>query len=125
MQMEDAVRIGTSGSVNSTDVSGAWVNQLGSRVVFTASGSNLTGTFTNSETGASNALVGFVDGNLIAFSVLFPSTGISSWVGEVENLGSTPTMTTLWQMTSGLPSDNESDGAIFAGSDTFTYQSSS
>lgn len=125
MQIEDAVRIGTSGSVNSTDVSGAWVNQLGSRVVFAASGSNLTGTFTNSETGTSNALVGFVDGNLIAFSVLFPSTGISSWVGEVENLGSTPTMTTLWQMTSGLPSDNEPDGAIFAGSDTFTYQSSS
>jgi hypothetical protein len=118
MLHEKALGIGANPTADTGNFPGIWENPLGSTVTFEVTGNFLNGIFVSGE-GGGGPIMGFVAGNLIAFSVNFATTGITAWVGELVTINNVDTITALWQMTTTLPSDNEPTGAIFAGSDTF------
>lgn len=112
-----------SGAVN---FSGVWHNQLGSTMDLTISGSDVTGTYTSSVSSGgvavSGPISGFINGDLIGFSVLWPSAAITAWVGQLVVESNVDTIKTLWQMTTNVPDAQEPTGlwaSIYAGADTF------
>lgn len=105
---------------------GRWRNQLHSTVDFTVRGSEVTGTYVSSvSSGGSSvtgSVAGFVNDDLIAFSVLWPTAAITAWVGQMTVDGGVETIKTLWQMTTNVADNDEPTGlwaSIYAGSDTF------
>lgn len=122
MLHEHALGRALKGTGPSVDFSGTWVNELNSETTLAQKGQVLTGTYTSkvSANGGQTIgdLQGYVDGDLVAFVVLWRDfQAITNWVGQLD-----PTQTslvTLWQMTSQVAAGNEWK-SINAGSDTFT-----
>lgn len=105
---------------------GDWHNQLGSSAHFDLQGNKLTGTYTSAVssqgTPVSGQISGYINGDLIAFSVLWPSAAITSWVGQLVTDNGIETIKTLWQMTTNVPDANEPTelwASIYAGADNF------
>lgn len=66
--------------------------------------------------------MGYVQGDLVAWSVLWPSAAITSWVGQVTDTAGVETIKTLWQMTSNVSDADEGEqlwASINAGADDF------
>lgn len=105
---------------------GRWHNQLHSTVDFTVKGSEVTGTYVSSVSSGGNPVTGsatgYINGDLIAFSVLWPTAAITAWVGQLTVDGGIETIKTLWQMTTNVADTEEPTGlwaSIYAGADTF------
>ena len=105
---------------------GDWHNQLSSKAHFIVAGNILTGTYTSAVSSAgtqiSGPISGYINGDLIAFSVVWPSAAITAWVGQLVTDNAVDTIKTLWQMTTNVPDANEPTGlwaSIYAGADNF------
>ncbi|HQV04575.1 MULTISPECIES: avidin/streptavidin family protein [unclassified Novosphingobium] len=122
MLHKNALKQAAGAATENAALDGTWYNQFGSQVTFQVNGNSLSGVFESEEVPGANPLAGFVNGDLIAFTVNFPGTGITAWAGAANTNNGIVTISTLWQMTTSLATDNEPEGAIFAGSDTFTQQ---
>ena len=109
------------------DFNGAWKNQYGSRMELRVSGKALAGTYestvSSSGTTIRGDLSGFINGDLIAFSVNWPTAAITSWVGQVIRDSGNDVIATLWQMTVNIPDSDEPTGlwqSVYAGADRFS-----
>lgn len=105
---------------------GVWRNQLGSSMDLKIVGSLVSGKYESAVSGGGvpvlGELVGFVNGDLISFTVNWPTAAITAWVGQMINDNGFDVITTLWQMTTNIPDANEPTGmwqSIFAGTDRF------
>lgn len=119
MAAESALSRVLAGSGGQVDFTGTWTNELGSSVELRQEGSMLTGHYKSQKAAGPNPatgpLVGFVDGELITFTVHWDEyQAITSWTGRLEDEG----ITALWQMTSREPDGSEWAG-ITAGADEF------
>jgi len=70
-------------------------------------------------------ITGFISGDIIAFSVLWPaaSGSITSWVGQIVDDKGAETLKSLWYLVKNIPDEKESEGfwtSIYAGADEFT-----
>jgi hypothetical protein len=124
MLQEKALARAKAGTGTIIDFSGTWINELGSKVSLVQANDTLTGTYTSavSSGGSSTVgdLLGYVDGNLIAFVVHWRDfQAISTWAGQLEPHAQKETIKTLWQMTKQVP-DGDEWASINAGSDIFT-----
>lgn len=86
----------------------------------------MTGTYESAVSGGGNpikgTLVGYVNGDLIAFTVNWPTAAITAWVGQLTTENGVDTIETLWQMTKSVEDANEPTGlwaSINAGADEF------
>jgi len=125
MLHEAALARAMPGTGDPIDFTGRWVNELSSIATLEQSGDALAGSYESavSSDGArtSGALVGWVDGDLIAFTVHWNDfQAITSWVGQLVPTGdaSAGTISTLWQMTKQVDPGDEW-ASINAGADTF------
>ena len=94
----------------------------------TISGTSVSGTYT-SKVSSSNAtisgpVIGFVSGDIIAFSVLWegPTASITSWVGQIIKKDGQELLATLWHLIVNVPNAQDPDSTwttIHAGADTF------
>ncbi|KQP34672.1 avidin [Methylobacterium sp. Leaf102] len=114
----------TARTGTSVDFAGTWVNEGGSEVVLVQTNDALSGTYESAVSSggikAAGTLVGYVDGDLIAFTVHWEAfQAITSWVGQLLPNAPRETIKTLWQMTKQVDSGEEW-ASINAGSDTFT-----
>lgn len=105
---------------------GKWHNELTSTVNFIVQGSSLTGTYESAVSGGPASikgdLVGFINGDMIAFTVSWPTAAITAWVGQLTDENGVETIKTLWQMTQNVADANEPKGlwaSINAGADSF------
>ncbi|MCA7001459.1 MULTISPECIES: avidin/streptavidin family protein [Dickeya] len=126
MHQENALAIAKVGSGLVVDFSGNWKNELGSTVILQQNNNTLSGTYvsavSNSGTSTIGDLVGYVDGDLIAFVVHWRDfQAITSWVGQLAPGSSPDTIKTLWQMTSQVNPGNEW-ASINAGADDFVRE---
>lgn len=108
------------------DFSGRWRNQLGSTMELTVNGSGLTGEYTSAVSGGGGSIIGtlsgYINGDLIAFVVNWPSAAITAWTGQLTSEGGRDVIKTLWQMTTNVADEDEETGlwaSIYAGSDQF------
>lgn len=108
------------------DFSGRWVNQLSSTMQLTIAGARVSGTYESAVSGGAGPikgdLVGFVNGDLIAFTVNWPTAAITAWVGQLVVESGQDVVQTLWQMTTNIPDPSEPTGlwkSVLAGSDRF------
>lgn len=108
------------------DLSGSWQNEIGSTVEFRISGNKVEGTYTSAVSSRGGTItgdvLGHINGDLIAFTVNWPTAAITAWVGQhvVEN--ETDIIRTLWQMTTNIPDDDEPTGlwnSVYAGANDF------
>ena len=109
--------------------SGYFTNELKSSMDLTINGSDVSGTYTSivSDTDATvtGPIIGYVVGDVIAFSVLWPASAasITSWVGQivVDDKG-VEQLDTPWHMIVNVP-DAENPASIWttihAGADQF------
>ena len=72
----------------------------------------------------SGPLIGYVTGDVIAFSVLWPGpiTSITSWVGQIVVDKDVSTLDTLWHLIVNLPNAQDPNSiwtTIHAGADQF------
>lgn len=108
------------------DLAGKWINKYGSFAEFVVSGNSLSGKYVSKAGGTiEGPITGFISGDIIAFSVLWPaaSGSITSWVGQIVESQGTETLKSLWYLVKNIPDDKESEGlwtSIFAGADEFT-----
>lgn len=110
----------------SIEIAGTWHNEHGSEIDLVADGTRLTGRF-RSGTGlaqgrSESELVGFVSGNLIAFTVNFGSHGsLTAWVGHVVKEDGVICIHASWNMTVELPGEDSEDlwRGIWTGADKF------
>jgi hypothetical protein len=105
---------------------GDWHNQLGSTANFAVAGNVLTGVYTSAVssggTPVSGPISGYINGDLISFSVVWPSAAITAWVGQLVSENAVDTIKTLWQMTTNVPDASEPTGlwaSVYAGADNF------
>ncbi len=111
----------------SDQVSGRWTNDYGSVAELKVDGERVFGTYTSAVGGAealSGPISGFVSGDVVAFSVLWPShvRSITSWVGQVVEVNGAPELRTLWHMVADIPDAEEATGlwaTVHSGADTF------
>lgn len=123
MLLEKSLPRIAKGTGASVDFSGKWKNELGSIATIAQTGDVISGKYVSavSEGGTSTGgvLSGFVDGDLISFVVHWDDfQAITAWVGQLDPKASTPTINTLWQMTSQVP-PGEEWASINAGADVF------
>ena len=115
-----------------SDFSGKWINQIESTMTLTVNGSDVTGEY-ESKTSISGAgggkikgiLKGYVAGDLISFTVLWPRGSITAWVGQMVDEKTTPRIKTLWHLVTEVPDAKEPDylwTSTFTGADEFTRQ---
>ncbi len=124
MLQEMALGRAASGTGTPVNFAGTWANELGSEVVFVQANDALSGTYESTVSGGSTKtagdLVGYVDGDLIAFVVHWHDfQAITSWVGQLVPNAPEDTIKTLWQMVKQV-APGEEWSSINAGSDTFT-----
>ena len=108
-------------------VSGRWTNEYGSVAELNVDGERVFGTYTSAVGGAgglSGPISGFVSGDVVAFSVLWPShvRSITSWVGQVVEVNGAPELRTLWHLVADIPDADEATGlwaTVHSGADTF------
>lgn len=123
MHHEKALTRTQAGTGVSVDFGGTWVNELGSKVIFVQTGDALSGTYESAVSGGGTQttgdLVGYVDGDLIAFTVHWLDfQAITAWVGQLQPTPGQSTIKTLWQMTNQVDPGDEW-ASINAGTDTF------
>lgn len=126
---KNAARLAGMAGRTLPDFSGSWTNELQSTMDLAINGSAVSGTYTSivSNTGAtvSGPIIGYVVGDVIAFSVLWPASAssITSWVGQiVVGDNNVEQLDTLWHMI--VNGDDAEDPAsiwttIHAGADQF------
>ena len=127
MEHDKALKhVTVAAGITPVNFGGTWRNQLGSTVDFTVNGSVISGTYTSAVssggTSISGPVSGYINGDLIAFSVLWPSAAITAWVGQLTIESGVDAIKTLWQMTTNVPDADEPTGlwaSIYAGADTF------
>ncbi len=127
MQHESAlVRTAKIAAVAPVNFSGKWRNELQSVVDFKVKGSSITGTYESAVSGGGTPikgpLTGYINGDLIAFSVNWSTAAITAWVGQLTTENGRETIKTLWQMTKNVEDANEPTGlwaSINAGADEF------
>lgn len=108
-------------------VSGRWTNEYGSVAELQVDGERVFGTYTSAVGGAgalSGPIIGFVSGDIVAFSVLWPShvRSITSWVGQVVEVNGATELRTLWHLVADIPDADEATGlwaTVHSGADTF------
>lgn len=123
MTQERALRKALAGTGASVDFTGTWVNELGSEASLIQANDTLSGSYESAVSGsgtkASGTLTGYVDGDLIAFTVHWRDfQAITSWVGQLIPNTHAQTIKTLWQMTNQVD-PGEEWASINAGSDIF------
>ena len=111
-----------------TSVAGRWTNDYGSVAEIGVDGNRVFGTYTSS-VGADKGLLsgpinGFVQGDIVAFAVLWPASmrSITSWVDQLVEVNGTPELKTLWHLIVDIPDSDESTGlwtTVHTGADTF------
>lgn len=109
-------------------LAGRWTNDHGSVAEIEVDGERISGRYV-SAVGASGKTLqgpisGFVRGDIVAFSVLWPSEmrSITSWVGQVVETNGAPELKTLWHLVVDIPDPDEATGlwaTIHTGADTF------
>jgi hypothetical protein len=106
--------------------SGTWKNQLGSTMHLEVTGSKLTGKYKSAVSGKDKPiegeLSGYVNGDLIAFVVNWPTPAITAWVGQLVSDGGTDVIETLWHLISDVEDPKEPTGlwrSVLAGTDRF------
>jgi hypothetical protein len=133
MQHEKALAcaLGTSGkAITAANFSGHWVNELHSSMDLTIDGNSVSGTYTSDVSGNGNGgpvsgpVIGYVAGDVIAFSVLWPGStaSITSWVGQIVTENSDQTLNTLWHLIVNVPNVEDPNSiwtTIHAGADIF------
>ena len=123
MHLELALQRAAAGKGPAIDFSGNWKNELHSRMTIIQRGTSLSGSYTSKVSATGNettgTLVGFVDGDLIAFSVHWDDfQAITSWVGQSLPHAAVFTLRTLWQMVKQV-ADGEEWSSVNAGTDDF------
>lgn len=107
---------------------GRWVNEYNSEAIFEVSGTAVSGRYTSpvSDTGEEiqGPIVGVISGDIIAFSVSWPTPAgsITSWVGQIVREDGTDRLKTLWHLVVNIPDAAEKKGlwtTIHAGADDF------
>lgn len=126
MNHDNALKSASTVAPAPVNFAGDWHNQLGSKAHFILTGTSLSGTYTSSVSSqgqpVSGPISGYINGDLIAFSVLWPSAAITAWVGQLVTDNAVDTIKTLWQMTTNVPDVDEPTGlwaSIYAGADNF------
>ncbi|PHV13143.1 avidin/streptavidin family protein [Chitinimonas sp. BJB300] len=124
MRQEHALEHALAGTGKVIDFSGKWVNELESAMTVVQTNGVLSGTYESkkSSTGATaiGDLVGYVDGDLISFTVHWRAfQAITAWVGQLDSKAKKQTIHTLWQLTKQVV-PGEEWASINAGSDSFT-----
>jgi hypothetical protein len=106
---------------------GKWQNEYQSVADFRITGSAVSGTYTSKVSGGggtiSGPIVGQVSGDVIAFTVLWPTKepSITSWIGQVTTDGTNETLETLWHLAMDISEDPKQVWeSVFAGADVFT-----
>lgn len=109
-------------------VAGRWTNEYGSVAEIAIDGDRLLGSYTSAVGGNAGSvrgpITGFVRGDIVAFSVLWPGylRSVTSWVGQVVEVGGAPQLQTLWHLIVDIPDPDEARGlwtTIHTGADTF------
>ena len=126
MKHEKLLQKARKSSSATVDFSGRWRNQYGSKMVLKVAAGNVTGSYESAVSGegspVTGPLCGFVNGDLISFTVNWPSAAITAWVGQLVNDNGNDVIATLWQMTVNIPDAQEPTGmwqSVFAGADRF------
>ena len=120
-----------SGTGTAPDFSGYWVNELHSSMDLIIRGTSVSGKYTSAVSGeggmVSGPIIGYVAGDVIAFSVLWPGTtpSITSWVGQLVTENGEQTLDTLWHLVVSV-SDAQDPSSIWttihSGADSFKRQ---
>ena len=124
-KQERALSLAARSQPVTANFAGTWNH---STMTLAVTGNMLSGIYTSEVSGAhkktQGTLTGYVNGDLIAFSVRWEeSASITAWVGHLVVENGTEAIETLWQMTTQTPSaeePNELWQSVFAGSDRFT-----
>lgn len=117
-------------AVGATDFSGHWVNQMQSTMELTITGSDVVGRYKSKTSAVDPAggsiegtRKGYVAGDLISFTVLWPHGSITAWVGQIVDDKTAPRIRTLWHLVTEIPDADEPTQlwkSTFAGADEFT-----
>ncbi|WP_425306745.1 avidin/streptavidin family protein [Cupriavidus pauculus] len=108
---------------------GHWKNQMGSSMELEVNGSEIKGSYTSANSGEGTggplvgALRGYVAGDLISFSVLWPGGSITAWTGQLVDDAAAPRIETLWHLVTDVPDPDEPTKlwtSTFTGADKFT-----
>jgi hypothetical protein len=110
-----------------SSVAGRWTNEYGSTVALEIDGDRIFGSYTSAvgaDTPVGGPVTGFVRGDIVAFSVLWPPAmrSITSWVGQVVEVEGVPVLKTLWHLVVDIPDAEEPTGlwtTVHCGADTF------
>jgi hypothetical protein len=114
--------------VANPNFSGRWVNELKSFMVLTIKRNSVSGKYTSlvSSSGktVSGPVIGYVAGDVIAFSVLWPASlsSITSWVGQIVIDSGVQHLNTLWHLIVNVPDAQDPSSiwtTIHAGADIF------
>ena len=117
-----------SATASPVSVAGRWTNEYGSVAELSVDGERVFGTYTSTvgeRTGTlSGPIIGFVRGDIVAFSVLWPAymSSITSWVGQVVEVNGAPELRTLWHLIVDIPDPDEAGSlwtTVHTGADTF------
>jgi hypothetical protein len=115
-------------SATPPDFSGHWVNELKSSMDLRINGGSVSGTYTSKVSigggEISGPIIGYVVGDVIAFSVLWPAptASITSWVGQIIAENGSQKLDTLWHLIVNVPNAQDPNSiwtTIHAGADIF------
>lgn len=115
-------------AASGSSIAGRWTNEHGSVAEITVDGDRISGAYTSAVGGRtgplSGPLTGFVRGDIVGFSVLWPAhmRSITSWVGQVVEANGAPELKTLWNLVVDIPDPDEATGlwsTVHTGADTF------
>lgn len=131
MNHEDALRLALAsdnkaGSMPAT-WTGRWTNQIGSTMDLQVTGNSVEGSYTSASkadgTGSvTGPLKGYVAGDLLSFSVLWPGGSMTAWTGQLVDEGAHPRIKTLWHLVTDVPDADEPKRlwtSTFTGADEF------
>lgn len=88
--------------------------------------SKISGKYKSAVSGGGNStegeMSGHINGDLIAFTVNWPSAAITAWVGQMVKENGNDVIRTLWQMTANIKEAEEPKGlwhSVYSGADNF------
>ncbi len=129
MALRLAVKAQNADGASPVSWGGRWKNQMESTMELTVDGNDVTGIYTSktSAIGAgdevtSKNLKGYVAGDRISLTVLWPGGSITAWTGQMINDDTTPKIITLWHLVTDVQDVDEPTQlwkSTFAGSDVF------
>ena len=119
-------RLAAAGIPVPANFAGQWRNQYASTMMLSVSGNTISGDYTSAVSGGggpiTGSLRGFVAGDLISFTVLWPNGSMTAWVGQIINDATDPRIKTLWHLVMDTSDANEPTdlwGTVLAGADEF------